>query len=230
MPESTFLTGLIIGLCVGGLGTFLLIQARFKARLLSLQDRLEFREEELNMHLGQIKAFKEREYQLDHEREQLRQQTAVASANVQAWEQHAQHLNRQLEFSKSESSRLQQQVTRLTADLAGLSARTDREKTALKEKELLIEEARKNLGDTFKALSADALQQNNKAFQQLAKSAIENLYSKADADLEKRQQTLDQLVKPLQSSLENVNTRIKEIEHARTSAYASLREQITSMA
>ena len=230
MPETTYLIVLLTGFLAGGGVVYLWLKARLQARVDALRDRLDFREEELELQLVKVRALEENDRMLTQEREQLRQQAAVATANVQAWEQHAQHLNRQLDFAKTDSSRLQQQVTQLTANLAGLKAQSEQRMAAIQEKEGLIEQARKNLGETFKALSADALQQNNKTFQQLARATIENLYSRADADLEKRQSTLDQLVKPLQSSLDVVNNRIKELEQARTSAYASLREQIASMA
>lgn len=102
------------------------------------------------------------------------------------------------------------------------------EKTA-QEKLALLEDARQKLLQAFQALSAEALKSNNEAFLQLARQTLENQQIQAKGDLDKRQQAIEQMVKPLAESLTNVDRQIKELEKTRAGAYAGLLEQVQAM-
>lgn len=71
----------------------------------------------------------------------------------------------------------------------------------------LVEEARTQLGDTFKALSSDALRQNAQTFVDRAKEAMA----------------------PLGEALKRYEDHLREIETARQQAYGSLGEQLKSL-
>lgn len=95
-----------------------------------------------------------------------------------------------------------------------------------------IENQRKSvasLESVFKALSAEALRDNNRSFLDLAKQTLENFQDRARHDLENRQTAIQQLVKPVGESLEKVGYQIQELEKARAAAYAGISEQVTSM-
>ena len=74
------------------------------------------------------------------------------------------------------------------------------------------------------------MKSNNISFLELAKENLEKFQTVARGDLDTRQKAIDALVKPLRESLDTVNKRIGEVELARTSAYASLSEQVTGLA
>ncbi len=62
------------------------------------------------------------------------------------------------------------------------------------------------------------------------KSAIEyRARLEAEGDLTNRQQAIDQLVKPLHEALTKVDSRIGELEQARSGAYARLDEQLKTL-
>jgi DNA recombination protein RmuC len=92
-----------------------------------------------------------------------------------------------------------------------------------------LDDARRKLADTFKALSAEALQANNQAFLDLAKAALERAQEASRGDLDLRRQAVADLVKPVRDSLEKVDGQIRQLENARAGAYAALSEQVRAL-
>jgi DNA recombination protein RmuC len=131
---------------------------------------------------------------------------------------------------KNEFERRADEITRLKEAQADLNARLHAERTAAEEKLALLNEAKQKLSDAFNALSSNALKSNNQAFLELAKTALEKFQQGAQTDLSARQKAIDDLVKPLKESLAKVDGKISEIEKERTSTYATLTEQLKSMA
>jgi DNA recombination protein RmuC len=103
------------------------------------------------------------------------------------------------------------------------------ERQAAQGKLILLEEARQKLSDAFGALSSEALKSNNQAFLQLAKETFDKLQLQSVGDLQGRQQSIEQLVKPLAESLGKVDRQIQEMEKSRAGAYSGLSEQVKSM-
>jgi DNA recombination protein RmuC len=92
-----------------------------------------------------------------------------------------------------------------------------------------FEEARHKLEESFKALSADALQASQEAFMRLAGATFEKLQAQTDGKLEQREQAVKALVEPIGKSLEGVRSKIDELEKSRAEAYGSLSAQVRSM-
>jgi len=127
----------------------------------------------------------------------------------------------------TETSRLNSD---LQANMAGLQTKLEEERKAANEKIELLNDAQTKLSDAFKALSAEALKSNNQSFLDLAKATLEKFQESARGDLEKRQQAITELVKPVRDSLERVDTKIQELEKSRVGAYEGLVQQVRSLA
>ncbi|HYX25778.1 MAG TPA: DNA recombination protein RmuC [Thermoanaerobaculia bacterium] len=119
---------------------------------------------------------------------------------------------------------------RLQAEVVRLRTLLDAERRMAAEKLRLLDEAQGRLSDAFKALSAEALQSNNQSFLHLAKSALATFQETARGDLERRQQAIGELVKPLRESLDKVDQKIQEIETARAVAYSGLTDHLKTLA
>ena len=113
---------------------------------------------------------------------------------------------------------------------AVLQTRLEEERKANQEKITLINTAETKLADAFKALSADALRNNNQSFLDLAKQNLEAFQQNAKGELERRQSAIGDLIKPLKESLEKVDGKIGELEKNRVGAYSELREQVKVLA
>ena len=108
-------------------------------------------------------------------------------------------------------------------------ARAAAERAAAQEKLTALEDARQKLADAFKALCSDALRSNNEAFLALARATLEKAQEAARGDMDRRQQSIAELLSPVRHSLERVDAGLRQIENARAGAYASLTEQVRSL-
>jgi len=93
----------------------------------------------------------------------------------------------------------------------------------------LLNTVEERFSNSFKALSGEALKSTQQQFLELAKSTFRAEQKEAKGELEKREQAVKHLVKPVSESLDKMQLRIGEIEKAREGAYASLREQVASL-
>lgn len=119
---------------------------------------------------------------------------------------------------------------RLREERAVLQTTLEQERRTAAEKIRLLNEAQARLSDTFKALSSEALQNNNAHFLHLAKATLERFQETARGDLDLRQQAIGDLVRPLKESLQKVDQKIQEIETARAVAYSSLTDHLKGLA
>jgi DNA recombination protein RmuC len=115
-------------------------------------------------------------------------------------------------------------------EAARLRTVIEKEREAAAERLRLLEDAQARLSDAFKALSSEALQNNNQSFLHLARATLEKFQETAKGDLELRQQAIGDLVKPLRESLEKVDQKIQDIETARAVAYGNLTEHLKGLA
>jgi DNA recombination protein RmuC len=122
------------------------------------------------------------------------------------------------------------EAERLREDRAVLRTTIEKERQAAAEKLQVLGEAQTKLSDAFKALSAEALQNNNASFLHLAKATLEKFQETARGDLDLRQQAIGDLVKPLKESLHKVDQKIQEIETARAVAYSGLTDHLKGLA
>jgi len=119
--------------------------------------------------------------------------------------------------------------TALRVNASSLETQLQDEQRAYAEKEALLGRAEKKLSDTFAALSADALRQNNASFVQLAKSELQREQTEARGDLERRQLAIDGVVRPIGDKLREFDEKVGGIELKRESAYASLQAQVRAL-
>ena len=122
------------------------------------------------------------------------------------------------------------QIRELEKKEAVLRVRYDELQQKSTEKLAFLQNSRREMSDSFKALSADVLKNNSQSFLELAQTAMNSFQEKARGDLELRKQSIRQMVNPLQESLQRVDEQLRKIEKKRIDAYAGLSEQVRSMA
>jgi DNA recombination protein RmuC len=164
---------------------------------------------------------------ISHEYDRARSESAAQLAT----------LNERLSGKESELRKLQEAFDREVSDHALvreqstlLKAGLEGERRAAQERKDSFKQAADELAEKFKALSRDALKDNNQSFLELAHTTLQRFQQTAKGELEQRQQAIDQLVKPLRESLEKVDGKINDLEKTRAGAYSELREQVRNLA
>ncbi len=131
----------------------------------------------------------------------FRSDRAVMTERLGSRDAELTQLRPQLEEARTRASAQEMRAAELAKEL-------ELERKATVEKLAAIEQARKQLEDTFRAAAAAALHDNSQTF---------------------REQAVEQLVKPIGESLEKVDRQIRELEAARAGAYSGLTEQVRSL-
>jgi DNA recombination protein RmuC len=141
----------------------------------------------------------------------LQGRQAALRERLRGREEENVRLAAELADARAESGRLATQHAHVSAQL---TAATD---------------AHARLAMEFQSLSAEALSRNNTAFLELARESFAKLHATSTGDLEKRQQAIESLVRPLRESLDKVGESVTAIDRARADAYGRLSEQLQSL-
>lgn len=117
-------------------------------------------------------------------------------------------------------------VKTLLSEKSRLETTLEKERQSHAEKEALLERAKETFAQTFTALAADALHQNSRKFLEEAIANLKTLQESTKGVLDKKEEAISGLVKPLKESLEKISDGIKEIEKERIRAYSDLMNEI----
>jgi DNA recombination protein RmuC len=123
------------------------------------------------------------------------------------------------------SARAQQaehEVTRLTAELA-YAQQAGAERLAD------LQRAQVELTERFQVLSQEALDRTSARLLQLTDERLATSEKQTSAQLDQRKIAVENMVKPLSESLEQVRAQLTEVEKTRVGAYSELREQVRAM-
>lgn len=164
------------------------------------------------------------------ERISLQERLHLASLQLEEKGERIQQIEGQLEKKHEEITQIHGVKMALQSRNVALEEKLQEAKESALEKQELLQQARKELSDAFKALSSDIFKSNSRSFLELAKETLGSFQERAKGDLEQRKKSIGELVGPIQKSLEKVDRQLHEIEKDRTDAYAGLREQVKSLA
>ncbi|MGA7420156.1 MAG: DNA recombination protein RmuC [Acidimicrobiales bacterium] len=128
-----------------------------------------------------------------------------------------------------ENAGLQQQTATARSETARLSAQLEYERTINQDRAAGFEETRQQLTGEFARLSGEALRKNNEQFLQLADSKLNETRQAAEGELGKRQEAIEQLLKPISEQLGKYDDGMRRLEVERQRAYTTLTEQMQQL-
>ncbi|MBI5025938.1 MAG: DNA recombination protein RmuC [Nitrospirae bacterium] len=100
----------------------------------------------------------------------------------------------------------------------------------LEEQKSLLEEMKKEMTNTFNALSKAALESSNEIFLSLASERLGKVVEETKGKLGEHQATMDGLIRPLQEALKRYEEQTSAIEAKRRQDYGGIEEQIKMLA
>jgi DNA recombination protein RmuC len=151
---------------------------------------------------------------------------STAQARLADAEARSQTLTADLQGLRAQLDQQQYQLTSVRADAARLTAELHHERRATEERAAGLAETREQLTGEFARLSTLALQQNNEQFLQLADTKLNQTRQAADGELAKRQEAIEQLLKPIGEQLGKYEAGMQRLEVERQRAYTTLTEQM----
>ncbi len=161
---------------------------------------------------------------------QLKTGNAILETQLSAVNQTAGALRQELQAKQSLIDELNTRLQILQEESIRIEsngeARFREMENRLREQQEFIDQSNEKLKDAFNALSAEALKHNNSSFVALAKSTLETQMTDAKGDLEKRQQAIDAMVKPLSESLHRFDENMRQLESNRQQQYGQINQFI----
>ena len=112
---------------------------------------------------------------------------------------------------------------------ARLQSEVDKDRAVHAERLKAYQGAETRLREAFQALSADALKTNNEAFLVLAETRLRDARTEAATDIDARKTAIENLLKPMATTLERVDREIKDADRRRAESGAQLMQTIASL-
>ncbi|MFD5226460.1 DNA recombination protein RmuC [Microbacterium sp. NPDC058342] len=182
-----------------------------RLRVGALEREAEALREQVSSRVQEERALGERRVAETRERGEAAVASAKDEAAARLAEARAEHVRRLAEVRQEAD-----------ADVAA-----ERARAAERLDELRADQ--KRLSDEFDALSRKALEANTRAFLEQAEERLKRSHSEGAAELQKRQDAVQQLIEPIQKTLDTVKTEMTSAERARLEANAALTEQLQFM-
>jgi DNA recombination protein RmuC len=114
---------------------------------------------------------------------------------------------------------VERELVRANADL-------EHERKLSQERLATLGDAQQRLSDSFKALSAEALQSSMAQLAELTRAQLETAKSEAKGDFERRQHAVEQLVAPLRDQLGRVDQQLLRLDQERRESRGRLEAQL----
>jgi DNA recombination protein RmuC len=137
-----------------------------------------------------------------------------------------QALAADLQGLRSQMADQQGHLNAALGDSARLEAELGHERRAAEQRAAAFDETRTHLTGEFARLSTLALQQNNEQFLQLADTKLKETRQAAEGELAKRQEAIEQLLKPIGEQLDKYEAGMQRLELERQRAHTTLTEQM----
>ncbi len=142
----------------------------------------------------------------------------------------AEELRVQTMTFQKERAHLEQEVRELEKSKISAETTLNATQEYLAQKDLLFEETKSTLTNTFRSLAADALAGNNQGFLTLAEEKFKALKEEASHELEHRKTSIEALLHPLAESLRTYQQESQALEGKRLQELSAVGEQLRQLA
>jgi DNA recombination protein RmuC len=232
---------IVLALVAGGLAVYVLVKPRLdssaseaaseKARA----EDLDVARQKLEVEIAGLQSVAARvtEFAAKAEEDratilQLAEKHSAATSSVSGRDNAIGDLKSQALALSKEAEETRETVTQLEIDKATMASAIAERETALKEERKQFTETTAALRAQFAELSAEALKDNGEQFLETAKRVLALQHQTASGDLDKRQEEIKNLVKPIEEGIKAVGDAAREMEATRATAFGTIEEQLRS--
>lgn len=212
-PAAALLAGALIGWLIAGF------------RIRSLHRRLADHHGELTATTRQLEASRDA---LERQSAELLTLSGRAASAEGRLEQMAE-LKDALTVCRQDGERLRLRLSEHEKTQAVVETTAEKERAAAADKLALLQDIQTRLPDLFRSISTQTIKENNRAFLDLATTALEKYLAGAATDLDKRQSSIGDTVKPIREALERYDRHVRDMEMAREKAYGSLNQHLATV-
>lgn len=135
-------------------------------------------------------------------------------------------------LAESRESGLQDQLTAANAEVRELRPKIEELATVkqqLKDEESKYAQMKADLDTAFKVAAGDALRANTQSFLAIAKQELGGQNHEAELTLQAKELAIQNLLKPLNDVLANLDSQTREMEKARAGAYGEIKTLVEGM-
>lgn len=140
-----------------------------------------------------------------------------------------EELRKQVQKRETESEQVRKDIDAERQSKVEALTRLEVAQKSFEEQKALIETMKKEMTDTFNALSSAALKSSSEDFLRLASQHLGNIVTDTKGRLGEHQTAIDGLVKPLQEALKRYEDQINALEAKRRQDYGGLEEQVRAL-
>lgn len=131
--------------------------------------------------------------------------------------------------ARGRSAQLQLELARAMTEAELRRAEVDRERQLAQDQAAQAAASSEQMLAQFKAASSDVMRDNREAFLQLAKAELEQTRIKSAGDLEARTKQVDELVKPIGTTLKEVDQRLQQLSKERAKTEVAFDERMRAL-
>ncbi len=142
----------------------------------------------------------------------------------------AAELRHQVEGKDRETARLREEISLERGARIEAATRLEAAAEGLDAERQLLKDLKREMTDTFNALSSRALKSSSEDFIRLASEHLGKIIETTKGRLGEHQSAMDGMIKPLQETLRRYEGEIKAMEEGRQKAFGSLEEQLRALA
>ncbi|MBI1195659.1 MAG: DNA recombination protein RmuC [Gammaproteobacteria bacterium] len=117
----------------------------------------------------------------------------------------------------------------LTTENAALKATLEAERQAERERRATLEQTQGEFSQLFANLSNKALQDNNKQFLALAQEKMAQFNIQSKGELEKREQAVEAMIKPIREILDKTAEQMQTMERNRVETHTAISKHLESL-
>jgi DNA recombination protein RmuC len=230
---------ILIGLLIGGLAVYFLVKPRVKlAETEATTERLRANDldvsrQRLEIEISAFRGIEDRIRELTAESEKdrlaildLTEKHSNAAACIGDRDKAITELKDQIAAMSEEAKENRRKLTELEIDRAAMSSTIAQREIALRDEREQFAETKAAFRAQFAELSAEALKDNGEIFLETAKRVLALQHQAAEGELDKRQEEIKSLVRPIEEGIKAVGEATRQMEATRATAFGTIEEQL----